>query len=142
MPNENCLIGFKCPKCGQESKFYITALTTFAVTDDGTEESEGAVWNDDSPCWCVPSCGYKGTVRDFQVYVTVDRVAALAPIPGHCLITHAVEDAAKGLLKNWRDLEAESPEKVRWAAVNDLGEVIAALTEWQRQIALLAKNGD
>lgn len=65
MPNENCLVGFKCPKCGYEDAFAITVTETMIVTDNGTGEGMGDTnWGDDSYCRCE-ECGCEGTVGDF-----------------------------------------------------------------------------
>lgn len=67
-PNENCLDGFKCPKCGSFGPFRIRATVSgeTLVSDDGTEGVEGDVeWADTSSCRCV-DCGHAGTVREFQ----------------------------------------------------------------------------
>lgn len=68
MANKNCLVGMKCPKCGDEDQFRIEATAMFNVTDDGTEHSgEGAVqWDDGNYCECH-ACSHYGTVKDFKV---------------------------------------------------------------------------
>jgi len=44
MTNENCLEGIRCPQCGQEDCFKITALITCNVTDDGSEPVGDHEW--------------------------------------------------------------------------------------------------
>lgn len=64
MGNENCLAGVKCPKCGNEDKFFIHASAEFEVTDDGTDLYSGVGW-DESACIRCPECGEHGKVGDF-----------------------------------------------------------------------------
>ncbi len=65
MPNENCLVGMSCPKCGQDAKFLIAARAWWEVTDDGTGEYEDVEWDDDTACIC-DGCHMNGTVKDFK----------------------------------------------------------------------------
>jgi hypothetical protein len=53
MANTNCLEGMKCPNCGQEDNFRITAEAVFDVTDDGTDLFGSVEWDDDSPVVCL-----------------------------------------------------------------------------------------
>lgn len=64
MPNRNCLAGMRCPECGSEGTFYITATCSAEVSDDGIEETTDFSWEDDSPCVCR-ECGHCGTVGTF-----------------------------------------------------------------------------
>lgn len=64
--NENCLSGMRCPKCGSFEPFSISGTACFKVWDDGSDEfTQGPEWDEDSVCSC--SCGYQGTVKDFQI---------------------------------------------------------------------------
>jgi DNA-directed RNA polymerase subunit RPC12/RpoP len=65
MTNTNCLEGVRCPKCGQEDRFKIVALTTCLVTDDGSEPVGDHEWDDESATRC-PECGFDGTLKDFS----------------------------------------------------------------------------
>jgi hypothetical protein len=65
MTNVNCLEGIRCPKCGQEDRFKITAIITCLVTDDGSEPVGDHEWNDGSTAHC-PQCGFDGTLEDFR----------------------------------------------------------------------------
>jgi hypothetical protein len=63
--NENCLLGFQCPRCGCCGPFYIEAKTVVLVYDDGTENVDGELdWGDESYCECH-NCHHFGTVKDF-----------------------------------------------------------------------------
>ena len=64
MGNENCLAGVKCPKCGNEGKFFIHASAEFEVTDDGTDLYSGVGWDENSCIRCA-DCGHNGRVSDF-----------------------------------------------------------------------------
>lgn len=65
MPNTNCLKGVRCPSCGQEDAFQITARVSVLVTDDGTEDSGGDYERDhDAPTRCI-DCGKCGPLSDF-----------------------------------------------------------------------------
>jgi len=64
MPNENCLEGMRCPKCGSYGPFDIYANCTFRVDDYGAEQSGDVAWDDDSRCWCY-DCQHGGDVKGF-----------------------------------------------------------------------------
>lgn len=67
-PNENCLAGMACPKCGDFGPFNIHASQSgmTIVTDGGTDFVGGDVeWEDDSACHCL-ECGHHGTVGEFM----------------------------------------------------------------------------
>lgn len=64
-PNENCLEGFRCPKCGSYEPFKIAANSWFEVHDSGTDSFADVEWDHDSSCICM-SCNYTGTVADFE----------------------------------------------------------------------------
>jgi hypothetical protein len=65
MTNSNCLEGIRCPACGQEDRFKITALITCAVTDNGSEPVGDHEWDDDSSTRCSV-CGFDGKLRNFR----------------------------------------------------------------------------
>ena len=66
MPNENCLEGMKCPKCGHEDAFGIACDIVMLVTDEGIYDNIGDYdWDDDAYCECR-ECGHHGTVKDFK----------------------------------------------------------------------------
>lgn len=67
MTNTNCLEGVRCPNCGQENRFTITALVDCDVTDDGAWATDNSHydWDGDSPCTC-PACGRHGRLREFS----------------------------------------------------------------------------
>lgn len=65
-PNENCLEGMKCPKCGSFGPFNILVTQTgwTSVSDDGTDYIDGDTeWDNASPCEC--GCGHSATVAEF-----------------------------------------------------------------------------
>jgi hypothetical protein len=64
--NNNCLEGMGCPNCGSEGPFKIEAVSTFTVSDDGTEDHGDVEWDDESFCQCE-DCDHKGTVADFTL---------------------------------------------------------------------------
>ena len=64
--NENCLLGFQCPRCGSCGPFYIEARALVLVHDDGTDYPKGELdWGDESYCECY-NCEVYGTVKDFK----------------------------------------------------------------------------
>jgi hypothetical protein len=65
MPNENCLLGMKCPKCGNEEPFAIAATCWAEVNDDGIDGAEDYEWHDTSTCICR-RCTYTAKVADFK----------------------------------------------------------------------------
>lgn len=66
MTNTNCLEGIRCPKCGQEDRFFIIGGAQFEVTDDGSKTMGDHEWDDDSPMSC-PECGHAGKVGEFSI---------------------------------------------------------------------------
>lgn len=67
MPNENCLAGMACPKCGSEAPFHIVCTATYTFYDDGTDDDhDGIEWEQNSPCRCHMCC-YQATVADFTI---------------------------------------------------------------------------
>jgi hypothetical protein len=68
MTNMNCLEGIRCPACGQEDRFRITALITCLVTDDGSEPVGDHDWDDGSSTHC-PECGFDGELKAFRKQV-------------------------------------------------------------------------
>lgn len=67
-PNNNCLTGMACPKCGHFGPFriHVTQSGSCVVSDDGTDFIEGDTdWGDASSCECR-ECGHTGTVRQFR----------------------------------------------------------------------------
>jgi hypothetical protein len=68
-PNENCLDGMACPKCGSYGPFKIMATQSGMVTvsDDGTDDDMdgGVEWEDGSRCECI-DCGHEATVGAFS----------------------------------------------------------------------------
>jgi len=65
MTNENCLAGIKCPKCGQEERFHITAVITCDVTDEGSEPTGDHFWDEKSVTQCT-ECGESGPLERFS----------------------------------------------------------------------------
>ena len=65
MANHNCLKGIRCPNCGQEDRFLITALITCEVTDEGSEPVGDHYWDSAAFTHC-PECEYQGTLKDFR----------------------------------------------------------------------------
>lgn len=63
--NDNCLVGFRCPECGEQDRFRI-AITTFADFDDSGSEVVGDnEYEGQSICICN-DCGHSATVNDFH----------------------------------------------------------------------------
>ena len=66
MKNVNCLEGLMCPKCGQQDRFIIDAITSITLLDDGVDKYEGAEFDGSHTAGC-PSCGWNGTVAELNV---------------------------------------------------------------------------
>jgi DNA-directed RNA polymerase subunit RPC12/RpoP len=66
MINTNCLAKIRCPHCGNDHHFHISAGVLAYVTDDGAEAANnGSIeWDEDSAIEC-PECGHSGTVGRF-----------------------------------------------------------------------------
>lgn len=65
MTNDNCLDDIRCPQCGQQDRFKITAAITCLVTDGGSEPVGDHEWDDDSATHC-PECGFDGKLMGFR----------------------------------------------------------------------------
>lgn len=68
MPNNNCLEGMKCPKCGYEEHFKIVARVWVDAYDDEVsidEYDQDFEWTDTSWCICK-NCGYGNEVGKFK----------------------------------------------------------------------------
>jgi hypothetical protein len=67
MTNENCLAGIKCPKCGNEDRFFIAAMILAEVTDDGADIARNTdmEWDDESYARC-PDCGEENALGVFR----------------------------------------------------------------------------
>lgn len=63
-PNNNCLEGMRCPKCGSYGPFGIVGSTLFKVHDDGTDGHGDIEWDGRSYCECM-ECQHSGTKDDF-----------------------------------------------------------------------------
>lgn len=67
-PNQNCLEGMSCPKCGDFGPFkiFVTQSGMTEVSDDGTDFINGDTeWDEDSDCECI-ACGHSAKVRQFR----------------------------------------------------------------------------
>lgn len=66
--NENCLKGWKCPKCGSTSEFFVDAIieTRVLLCDEGILQADpgDTTWEPTSRANCV-DCGFAATVADF-----------------------------------------------------------------------------
>jgi hypothetical protein len=69
MTNINCLAGIACPACGHSESFFIEAIVTVRVTDDGSEDAGGEhFWDDSSPCTCGSvDCDHAGAFAEFRI---------------------------------------------------------------------------
>lgn len=67
MANDNCLEGIKCPKCGDEDRFFIESETLFEVTDDGAIPAENCDvnWDNESMTRCA-ACGHQAKLKCFR----------------------------------------------------------------------------
>lgn len=65
MTNTNCLESIRCPACGQEDRFKITALITCVVTDNGSEPLGDHAWDGESSTCCT-ECGFNGKLKEFS----------------------------------------------------------------------------
>ena len=68
MTNSNCLTDLRCPHCGNETHFFISARVLAYVTDEGAQASEnGSIdWDAQSAIDC-PECEHSGTVKSFTI---------------------------------------------------------------------------
>lgn len=70
MTNENCLVGWECPKCHSEGPFWIDAIITgqILMSDEGTVEENifHTGWEPNSIVHC-PVCDFQGNVKTFAI---------------------------------------------------------------------------
>lgn len=52
-PNNNCLLGKRCPKCGSYGPFRVTGSTTFVLHDDGTSGHDDIEFSENSHAVCA-----------------------------------------------------------------------------------------
>jgi hypothetical protein len=69
-PNDNCLQGKKCPKCGSYGSFDVRCSMWQNVSDDGTDYPQDKTLGDveyggDSDARCY-ECHYEGKLREFD----------------------------------------------------------------------------
>ena len=64
MPNENCLKGMRCSKCGSEGPFKINVSAMAVIHDDGVAEYTEPDWPDHTFCACN-QCGHRSTAGHF-----------------------------------------------------------------------------
>lgn len=103
MSNDNVLEGMRCPNCGNEGVFRITATSVFWVDDEGTDYSEDVIWEDSSPCSCPEQeCEFSGRVGDFREETIHFRNIRLFVNAGmrmpECYSHEELLDLSKGML--------------------------------------------
>lgn len=64
--NTGCLEGVRCPRCGQEDRFYIWGSCVFEVTDEGSSAEGDHEWDDEDNCRC-PNCNYQNSLGKFRI---------------------------------------------------------------------------
>lgn len=70
--NDNCLDGWRCPKCGNEGEeetFNIQITTWIALNNDGTDDSESSHEFDGDALTQCQRCGFSGDGRIFDIEV-------------------------------------------------------------------------
>ena len=64
--NENCLEDVACPHCGNRSRFRISAVTTFTMTDAGEDDHSDIEYDYNSYAHCE-ECNTPGVYSEFMV---------------------------------------------------------------------------
>ncbi len=67
-PNNNCLEGMACPKCGSFGPFLIEVQKVVVMHDDGwfeTADTDQELWGDVAIC-ADHECEHVGTVEEFR----------------------------------------------------------------------------
>jgi len=65
--NDGCIDHVKCPECGYEAHFYISAESEFTVSDDGTDDHSDVEWDAMSFVRCGDgACNHDGRLWEFQ----------------------------------------------------------------------------
>lgn len=73
--NSNCLAGVRCPRCGHETSFDITATTTATITDDGTDDTTGTEYDASAHTQCT-DCSFTGMLALFMTDLPEHQRAA------------------------------------------------------------------
>jgi len=128
--NTNCLRGIRCPDCGNEDHFYISALVTAHVADNGAEARGDMEWDGSSAILC-PQCERSGKVDDFNLPLfsaqDADRLLQL----GDEFLDRWAENA---LRSSGRDPDYE--ERIdEWKAIRPLLAAAPGMRDALRQIA-------
>lgn len=66
MANKNCLLGVRCPQCGQDKQFTVAATVSLMLTDEGTGDYSGDVEYDDASRFECYECNHVGPFKEFQ----------------------------------------------------------------------------
>ena len=63
---KGCLENLACPRCGNNTRLFISAMLLLDVTEDGSDiaDDQDHTWEDDNFARC-PDCGHAATVADF-----------------------------------------------------------------------------
>ena len=71
--NTNCLMGYACPKCGNDDELLIRGTMWMSLTDQGTDPYTDATkmcgdveYSGLSETRC-PKCDFMGTLDDFRI---------------------------------------------------------------------------
>jgi len=71
--NINCMLGLRCPKCGQDDELIVWAEVPVSLVDDGTDPHADSIkglggpeWTEESITLC-PECRWQSVMRDFCI---------------------------------------------------------------------------
>jgi hypothetical protein len=128
--NTNCLLGIRCPECGNEGRFYISALVTANVTDEGAEARGDMEWDGGSAILC-PQCERAGKVDDFSKPFFSEQDADRLLQLGDEFLDRWAEEALRG---TGRDPDYE--ERIdEWKAIRPLLAAAPRMRDALQQIA-------
>ena len=139
MPNENCLNGLQCPKCGNNDTLRISCRCWATVRSGGVEVTEHE-WDEDSSATC-PKCHHTGNIASFDdgssdvAVISADeseerqhpsddkRPPESLEINGHVIDLNVIEREARRI--------AEDPSKIKSVEIDGKEyKMIIVRTSW------------
>lgn len=87
--NDNCLAGFRCPKCGSEGPFDIATEDFTKWNDDGTWEQSEPSFAPNGMWYCC-ACKFEGKEEDFRRGFIEWLAKSVTKSNGHTLLADLV----------------------------------------------------
>lgn len=65
--NKNCMIGLRCPRCGEDDAVMVYASAWMRIIDEGVDTPEGAIDYDEQSMASCPECNHCGSFKDWEI---------------------------------------------------------------------------